>query len=958
MVHVIRNIVLFFCCCIVISSVAQVPGITIYTLSGESQEKPRINALYQLKDGYILLGTTKGLYRFDGINFFEFSKSPEVPDDVTAICELPDKNILLGFSNGKIGKLQNNRITLLSFEEGFPKVAITKIIVDERNIIWIATAGEGVYFYRNKRLYNINTDDGLSDNFAYDISDFFSNRVLIATDKGINLCSDDNKKKVIRNFTSRNGLADNIVRCLFPVSNNDIWLGMQDGGISSYNIAKPVTDKKTSWAYGQVNAIMVTSSNVFAGTEENGLLIFNRNAYNNITNLQHKEEQLKKISCLLRDHEGNIWAGGNNQLLRYAGSNIQPLLTLDKKIAENIHVLLWSQKDSSLWFNSISGVISFKNRPGHEVQKIFDIPQAKGVNITSLYQDMNGNIWIGTLGRGVILLDPKTGKQTTLKNIQTITDANIISISGKDSIVWISALEGTVCALLHNHHISFTNYANEQGLGNKYVYSILTDSHNRVWFATDGKGIIRYEKGKFSDLPQPPGGYGNVVYKMVEDKSGSIWFSTYNKGLVKYDGKTFTRFTTAQGLSDMNITGLAGSEDNILLLHKNSIDLINTNSGNIIYFDDEQGINNLNPDLNALTSDAEGNVYFISDSLLFRYNAAKQVILRPRVMIDKIQLFLTDTSVQNGHVFKYNENNLSFYYTGLYYSQPGRIQYQYRLQGYDKDWVSTKDHIKNFPQLPPGDYTFRVRVSLNQNFATSYEANFSFTIAKPIWQQVWFIILSLALFASVLYFIVKQREKEIKKYNRLDREKIQSQLETLRNQINPHFLFNSFNTLISEIEDDPHHAVEYVERLSDFYRNIVIHREKDLIGLEEEIDILNDYCFIQQKRYGPALQIQMLIPLEQQKQYYIVPLALQLLFENAVKHNAISTQNPLHIKLFIENNEQLVICNNINKKFNHEKGSSMGLQNIRKRYQLLRGKTVVVKNDDKFFTVKIPLIQK
>ena len=108
---------------------------------------------------------------------------------------------------------------------------------------------------------------------------------------------------------------------------------------------------------------------------------------------------------------------------------------------------------------------------------------------------------------------------------------------------------------------------------------------------------------------------------------------------------------------------------------------------------------------------------------------------------------------------------------------------------------------------------------------------------------------------------------------------------------------------------------------------------------------------------GTHYKIQISISPEQQKQYYIVPLALQLLFENAVKHNAISTEHPLHIKLFIENNEHLVVCNNINKKFNQEKGSSMGLQNIRKRYQLLRGKTVVVKNDDKFFTVKIPLIK-
>ena len=127
--------------------------------------------------------------------------------------------------------------------------------------------------------------------------------------------------------------------------------------------------------------------------------------------------------------------------------------------------------------------------------------------------------------------------------------------------------------------------------------------------------------------------------------------------------------------------------------------------------------------------------------------------------------------------------------------------------------------------------------------------------------------------------------------------------------------------------------------------------------MQEEISILNDYCFIQEKRYGDALRINIDIPADQQKQYYIVPLALQLLFENAVKHNVISTQYPLHIELFTEDEQHLVVRNNIHPKFTPEKGSSMGLQNIQKRYQLLRGKTVVVENDGKFFTVKIPLIK-
>jgi len=955
MLQKFKNIGLTICCCIAISSFAQMPGTKIFTLGADYQEPPHINTIYQLKNGYILLGTTKGLYRFDGVAFTAFDQTQNIPDTVTAICELANRNILVGYSNGFIGHVQNNFIAADSLEEGFPKVAITKIIAGKNNIVWFATAGEGVYYLKNKRLYNIDTNDGLTDDFVYDLSEINFNQIIVATDKGINVCVPDEKKKVIGHFTSRNGLPDNIVRSLFISEGENVWLGMQDGGIGKYNLSNRDASPTVSWSYGQVNAITVANSRVFVATDENGLLVFNRNTRDDVFNLQYKDDQLKKVSAMLRDHEGNIWVAGNNLLMRSSASNVQPLAVLDKNTTENLHSLLWT-KDSSIWFNTTKGITQLKERNGIWQQKNFTIPNVNGASISTLYQDIKGFIWVGTLGKGIIILNPATGKLQILKDIPELINTNVISITGKDSSIWISAFEATVCVKLYRDNMSFTNYAGVQNLGNKYVYNILQDNRNNVWFATDGKGIIKYQNGKFNSLEQPAGGYGNVVYKMAEDKQGNLWFSTYDKGLVKYDGKTFTCFTTAQGLSDMNITGLTISNDNIFLIHKNDVDLVNTKSGNISYLDVDQGISNINTDLNALATDAEGNVYFVADSILYKYNAAKEIVLRPLVMIDRIQLFLNDVNVQMGHSFKYNQNNLSFYYTGLYYSQPNRIQYQYKLEGYDKNWVSTKDRIKNFPQLPPGTYTFKVRVSLNQNFSASDEAAFTFTIEPPFWRQLWFIALSIIALAAILYLIIYQREKSIKKYNKLESEKIRSQLETLRNQINPHFLFNSFNTLISEIEENPDKAVLYVEHLSDFYRSIVVHREKDLISLQEEINILNDYCFIQQKRYGEALKINISISGEQQKKYYIVPLALQLLFENAVKHNVISTDYPLCIELFIEDEEHLIVRNNINPKFTAEKGSSMGLQNIQKRYLLLSRKNVVVENDGKFFKVKIPLI--
>jgi len=220
----------------------------------------------------------------------------------------------------------------------------------------------------------------------------------------------------------------------------------------------------------------------------------------------------------------------------------------------------------------------------------------------------------------------------------------------------------------------------------------------------------------------------------------------------------------------------------------------------------------------------------------------------------------------------------------------------------------------------------------------------------------WFIVVSLLLLSTALYLYVKQREKRLKKLERLEKEKIQSQFETLRNQVNPHFLFNSFNTLVSEIEEHPKHAVEYVERLSDFFRNIITYREKDIILLEEEINIIKDYLFIQQKRYGHSFKVDININPQQQKQFFIAPLTLQLLAENAAKHNAILKSDPLLLEVFIQN-DWLVVRNNINPKKQSEVSTRLGLQNICKRYELLTGKEVIITKDEKHFTVQIPIIK-
>ena len=968
MLKILINITLF--CSIFISSLAQKPGTSIYTLTNDNtQEQLQINTLYQIKQGYILVGTSKGLYRFDGINFTVYPKSLGVPDNITAICEMPGKDeILIGFENGRIGKLsQKNRLELLpldTLEEIFPKVPVTKMLVDERGTIWIATSGEGLYFYKAGHLYNINSDDGLSDNAVSDICLLPNSSVAAATDRGINICTSDVNKKVISKFTSKNGLPDNIVTALFTTNNGNLWFGMQDGGLSSYNIKSGIAAQSKPWNLGPVNGMLVMPSRVYIATEEHGVLVYGYDADNNLTALKYDDQQLKKVKCLLRDKEGNIWAAGNNQLMRTALSELEAVYTFKSDSYDDLHTLMIA-RNGDIWFNKKQKLIRLSRLPDGELKENGYIIKsiAPQSDITSLYEDEKGIIWVGTMGSGLIVLDPQTGKYRAITEDSVLINGSVLSISGKKNTVWIASLEGAVSfeesdtlkAISQTYRSK--NYADDKSLGSKYVYDILIDSKNRKWFATDGKGIILLENDQFVHYNKNGSAENEVVYKIVEDNEGNLWFSTYTNGIIKFDGKRFIRYGVAEGLSELNITSLAISGNYLLAAHKSGIDLVNTHNGNISYLGALQGISNINSDFNTFTTTKDGDVYFANGFTIYKYKAPFQLKQKPSIVIDKVQLFLNDTLKQSGQTFAADENNISFFYTGLFYSQPDKIKYQYKLEGYDTGWITTKDRMKNYPILQPNVYTFRVRVSLSQDFSGASEAGFTFTIEKPYWQQLWFILLCALLSAGVIYFLIKQREASIEKYNILEREKIQSQLETLRNQINPHFLFNSFNTLISEIEENPDKAVIYVEHLSDFYRNIVVHKEKDFIKLGEEIAILNDYFFIQQKRYGQALQIFISVTPEQEKMYYVVPLALQLLFENAVKHNVVSTETPLKIELFVEGNEQLIIRNNLSEKFRPEKGSNMGLLNIQKRYELLCGKTVIIEKDQHFFTVKIPLIK-
>ena len=260
------------------------------------------------------------------------------------------------------------------------------------------------------------------------------------------------------------------------------------------------------------------------------------------------------------------------------------------------------------------------------------------------------------------------------------------------------------------------------------------------------------------------------------------------------------------------------------------------------------------------------------------------------------------------HDFKASENYFDFEFIGINLTDTRALHYRYMLSGYYDKWIYTDEEHATFPNLPPGDYDFKVQASILPEFEHHIEKIYSFNIAAPIYKQPWFISLLVLCGAIAVYAYIRRREKRLKHISELKHEKVVFEYEYLKSQVNPHFLFNSLNTLTNLIEERPNAAVTYTQHLSDLYRNMLVFPDRNLITLAEELEILTDYIHVQKSRFGDALVLEQQVPQQIAQEKKIVYLALQLLIENAIKHNVVSRAHPLVISI-VAHEHELVVSN-------------------------------------------------
>lgn len=915
----------------------------------EENTAVRVNQLCMDHQSYIFLATDKGLFRFNGAKFTGIRSSIKSP--VTAVAAYGNK-LWLAYKNGTLGTVQDDSVVPLTLPEPYEHAEVKCLLPQTGNVLWIGT-DNGLYLYRDKQIQYFNTDKGLSDNFIYQIVSSSNGHIWLATDYGLNELIPDQKTFRIKQYRTKDILGDDIVSAIALLNDSELLLGAEKGKLARFNInTKQLSPLKLSrQPAGQILAILPLSNEEIWFSTINAELWRLDMVNGDSCTAREKSLPQKVITTLLPDKSGNIWAGSLSGLSMISNRYLESIalpppyrLSDLTALAIDAHNDYWIALGKDLYQSGKDG----------KMKKVQSFPS----KISVLHFDRATGLWLGTSANGLWWKKNENKIFAQAAAFEHNSDG-ILSISTLPGYLWVAGLSGLHSYKVEGNHIRRTQLFKEQDkVSGEYIYRLAADQQSNLWMATDGSGISIFKKSRelvnWNALGTEQ---EDVIYSLATAPNSGVWAASMDNNIYSLKGEQWQLFKSSE--PGHTITGLGVTNSGELIAaYQNCVDLWYPEQRLYRHFNTRlgMGIDSFSHLLNTVAKDGAGNVYIpYNRGLLCFKNQEQRFDIRPEVILRAV-FANSEQLVAPGSSLSAGDYLLNFYYDGICYTNPENLHYRFRLEGYSDEWIYTRDLEAVFPKLKWGTYTFRVQVSLSADFSNAKEASYSFSIATPLINQRWFQVLLLLAVIGLAIFIIKWRERRMKRIAQLKEEKLNFEFEYLKSQVNPHFLFNSLNTLTGLIEDDQQSAVQYTERLSDLYRHSIVSYGKDKASLAEEIELLYAYIYIQEARFGKALQIEVSVTEAQQAKYFLPMMALQLVVENAIKHNVVSHLQPLEVKVFVAE-EMLMVINKINLKISQETHGGIGLKNIERRYKMLSGLTMVYGAVEDCWVVKLPLLK-
>ena len=949
--------ILFFVCLANISySQADYNFSRIFLDNGLSDS--RVSSITQDKFGYMWFGTSNGLNRFDGYTIKTFYAKAE-PNS------LPSANILSLYSS-KAGDLWVGTVAGLvkySFaKENFSKSEDSSVLAKEVSKARINAITEdkkgNIYFGCNTGIIRFSPAGSKWDNLnqigapanirRVSRLKFFSDNLLLATTSGNNplFIYDLEKKKADSIVVSYGEWENPNLYGLEKINDSIIIAGSLSHGILKLNLHQKTTQfipgilrQNPYILYNSVYDVLKDSrgriwlaSNYFRlaeyDTVNDSVIVFKKNIANN----PYPFEGRNAIS-IFEDRQKNIWIGtGSNGVFYFNPDNnavhFHGSSNYEKGIEESASVynILMLDKDNLFagtdkgFFIRNTSTGFYQNYLGKSTYNLTGPMEHTSVAI----QDMDKNIlWIGTNRLGLIRFDRE---KESFQNFSRVTKPSPLIDDGIRDLLQLS--NGDIFLIgfgnpgifnsVKKEYFSFRNDSINKFLQLNNLSSICKEEKGNVLVATNGGKLYRYEPNQnvLTDLSGSFETYKDLVtIYQVAQKAGTIYLVT-NLGIISLNNSGETRLY--QLTKDKNIEQeyryILPTDDALWISSNRKIGKLDLTTGNIFFLGEKEGLKNIRFYPRSLTLSEKGTVligsvggYYEIYPDQLRASATSQPPFLTGFRVNDVSLDTKEAvSGLKTLQLNYNENFFSFDLSNFSYGGAADIEYAYKLEGFDKDWQYLgRNRIGSYTNVPGGKYTLKLRARIAEGkWRDGQEVRI---IIKEFFAYTWwFKLLAALLLVGLLYALYRYRIRHINKQAllRSDYEIKLNELENsaLRTQMNPHFIFNSLNTINSFISlNETAQAHKYIASFSRLIRFILDHSRQKKILLENELEVLKLYIEIEQVRFSNKFTYEINVEKSiDPSTVEMPPLVIQPFVENAILHGLLPVENGGVLKINVK----------------------------------------------------------
>ncbi|NNF32755.1 MAG: histidine kinase [Saprospiraceae bacterium] len=878
--------------------------------------------------GMMWMATQDGLNRYNGIEFEKFNYF------FTDITQTHYSQLGKVYSDEYeqlwVSPLDKTALIRNGITESWDTISIEiemSCFLPYNHSMLIGTYNKGLfeYSYQDRSLTPW-PDAGLS---LYAMTEF-EGIIYISSEKGLITVDQNQKVEILLPPLSDHQFSDIVI------SKNGGWISTYGKGLFNLSEGQLNQDTRIPTDANIQDLHIDQSGNLWVATYGDGLYLLSENVHHFRKDNRNKQSiGYDDILCIFESKNGILWFGSDGGGVSYIDPTSFKFSSLTvEMVPEDINVevvrSISVSENGTVWMGTSGlGLTSYRPSDG-KLQSFKSVPGNPGTlsgdRIVSLFHDKNQKLWIGTQESGLNIMYP-SGKISQIENFPATTIWFIHPSSSGDTLLIGTRNEGLILSDLSGKVLAQYDLESNKNMTSNNLRAITPIDETGYYLGTEDNGIFKFDINdrKFSILEVPPDA---SEIKSLHYQDEKLWIGTAKNGIVIWNtlNSTFQVFNDTHGLPNNVVYSIVPvTKDEYWISTNSGICRIKSNflldidPLSFQCFSTNDGLQGMEFNTGAWYKHNDGNIYFGGLNGINWFNPVeiRKDSITGQPLIESITInnedYVGDTSVYylNHMDLSHDQDFININYFSPDYSNRKSTEYAYRLIGLTDSWTYTgTQQVAGFTNIPPGEYRFQVCKVWNDEAIPETIKELSISIIPAYWQTWWFKSLLTVLILGGISYGYKRRTQYLKDQKEMAEQIKELEMLVLRSQMNPHFIFNSLNSIKSYIiKADRVKASEYISDFAHMMRMILQNSRESEITLEQELESLKLYVELEKMRFKQEVNVQYFIDAGiNLDAVYIPPLLLQPYVENAIWHGLMPKEGKKELTISILKIDNTITC--------------------------------------------------